>query len=143
MYVLKKISSKESKECYKIDLVTIGLWSLRQWEKELSKEYVYAFACFSNYKMVGICVFQIILSNAELTYLSIHPTLRRKGLAKKLLKQIFKQCKSLAIEKVILEVSEKNIAALNFYHSFGFETVGIRKKYYKDGSNALLQEKNC
>ena len=141
MFYIKKITIKESIECHKIDLLTIKLWNLKQWEKELRKKYVYAFACFRNYEIIGVCVFQKIFCNAELTYLSIHPTFKRKGLGKKLLREIFNQCKSFAVEKIILEVSEKNVAALNFYHSFGFETIGIRKNYYKDGSNALLQEK--
>ena len=141
MYLVKKITIKESQECHEIDLMTIKLWNLKQWEKELRKNYVYAFACFRNYQVVGICVFQKIFCNAELTYLSIHPTFKRRGLGKKLLKEIFKQCESFAIEKIQLEVSDKNLDALNFYHAFGFKTIGIRKKYYKDGSNALLQEK--
>ena len=141
MYLVKKITRKESQECHKLDLMTIKLWNLKQWEKELRKNYVYAFACFRNYQIVGICVFQKIFCNAELTYLSIHPKFKRIGLGKKLLKETFKQCESFAIEKIQLEVSDKNLDAVNFYRSFGFETIGIRKRYYKDGSNALLQEK--
>ena len=141
MFLVKKITTNKYKDCYEIDLATIKLWSLKQWEKEFKKKYVYVFACFNNYEIVGVCVFQKIFCNAELTYLSIHPRFKRKGLGKKLLKEIFKQCQSFSIEKILLEVSEKNIAALNFYHSFGFQTTGIRKSYYKDGSNALLQEK--
>ena len=141
MYFVKKITIKESQECHEIDLKTIKLWNLKQWEKELRKNYVYAFACFRNYQIVGICVFQKIFCNAELTYLSIHPTYRRRGIGKKLLKETLKICESFDIEKIQLEVSDKNLDALNFYNAFGFETIGIRKKYYKDGSNALLQEK--
>ena len=141
MYLVKKISRKESQECHEIDLMTIKLWNHKQWEEELRKNYVYAFACFKNYQIIGICIFQKIFSNAELTYLSINPTFKRRGLGKKLLKETFKQCESVAIEKIQLEVSDKNLDALNFYHTFGFETIGIRKKYYKDGSNALLHEK--
>ena len=141
MYLVKKITSKESQECHKIDSMTIKLWNLKQWEKELRKNYVYAFACFRNYQIIGICVFQKIFCNAELTYLSIHPTFKRRGLGKKLLKETFRHCESFAIEKIQLEVSDKNLDALNFYNAFGFKTIGIRKKYYKDGSNALLQEK--
>jgi len=143
MFLVKRISILESKRCHELDLITIKLWNLEQWEKELRKKYVYAFGCFKSGEMVGVCVFQKIFCHAELTYLSIQPTFKRKGLGKKLLKEILKQCKILSIEKILLEVSENNLAAINFYHSFGFKTVGIRKKYYKDGSNALLQEKNC
>ena len=141
MYLVKKITRKESQECHEIDLMTIKLWNLKQWEEELRKNYVYAFACFKNYQIVGICVFQKIFFSAELTYLSIHPKFKRRGLGKKLLKETFQLCESFSIEKIQLEVSEKNLDALNFYQSFGFETIGVRKKYYKDGSNALLQEK--
>ena len=141
MYSFKKISLKESKECHEIDSITIGLWSFKQWEKELKKEYVYAFAYLKNRKIIGLCVFQKIFCNAEITYFSIHPTFQRKGFGKKLFRETFKQYKEFAIEKITLEVSEKNIAAINFYQFFGFKTIGIRKNYYKDGSNALLQEK--
>ena len=141
MCLVKKISIKESHVCHGIDLLTMRMWTLSQWENELNKDYVYAFACFKNSKIVGICVSQIIFNNAEIIYLSIIPAFKRKGLGKKLLKETLKQFEDLAVEKIILEVSEKNKAAINFYHSFGFKIVNIRKNYYMDGSNAFLQEK--
>ena len=45
-------------------------------------------------------------------------------------------------KKLFLEVSNTNTAAEKFYSSFDFSTVGIRRNYYKDGSDALLKEKN-
>ena len=106
MYLVKKITSKESQECHKIDSMTIKLWNLKQWEKELRKNYVYAFACFKNYQIIGICVFQKIFCNAELTYLSIHPTFKRRGLGKKLLIEILKQGSLKAYEKAKKTINE-------------------------------------
>jgi len=40
-----------------------------------------------------------------------------------------------------LEVSLSNVNAESFYNRFDFFTVGIRRNYYKDGSDALLKEK--
>jgi len=54
---------------------------------------------------------------------------------------LIKQCEILNINKLLLEVSHSNTTAKNFYSRFDFYTVGIRKKYYKDGSDALLKEK--
>ena len=54
---------------------------------------------------------------------------------------LIKQCERLNIKKLFLEVSHTNIAAEKFYDSFDFSTVGIRRNYYKDGSDALLKEK--
>ena len=139
--LIKKISINDAKGCYQLDIKTIGLWNLKQWEEELKKKYVYAFACLREYRIIGICVSQIIFCNAELTYFSVHPSFQRKGLGTELFKEILKEFKMFAIEKITLEVSDKNKVAIDFYHSFGFKTVNIREKYYKDGSNALLQEK--
>ena len=40
-----------------------------------------------------------------------------------------------------MEVSQENNAAQKFYDRFNFSTVGMRRNYYKNGSNALLKEK--
>ena len=54
---------------------------------------------------------------------------------------LIKQCKKLNISKLFLEVSHTNVTAEKFYNRFDFFTVGIRRNYYKDGSDALLKEK--
>ncbi len=40
-----------------------------------------------------------------------------------------------------MEVSVKNIPARGLYEKLGFRKVGIRKRYYPDGSDAILMEK--
>ena len=54
---------------------------------------------------------------------------------------LIKECEKLDINKLILEVSHTNFTAEKFYSRFDFSTVGIRRNYYKDGSDALLKEK--
>ena len=54
---------------------------------------------------------------------------------------LIKNCEKLNINKLLLEVSLRNVTAESFYSRFDFSTVGIRKNYYKDGSHALLKEK--
>ena len=57
------------------------------------------------------------------------------------MRYLIKYCKKLNLKKLLLEVSQSNIAAERFYSRFDFSTVGIRKDYYKDGSNGILKEK--
>ena len=57
------------------------------------------------------------------------------------MKYLFSISKKLKIKKIFLEVSKSNSVAENFYNHFDFCTVGIRKNLYKDGSDALLKEK--
>ena len=54
---------------------------------------------------------------------------------------LIKECVKLNVNKLVLEVSHTNFTADNFYSRFDFSTVGIRRNYYKDGSDALVKEK--
>lgn len=46
-------------------------------------------------------------------------------------------------KKINLEVNEKNIIAINLYKKFGFEQVGLRKKYYNDQDAVLMSKVLC
>ena len=54
---------------------------------------------------------------------------------------LIQKCEELNLNKLLLEVSDLNSIAENFYKQFNFLTVGRRKNYYKDGSDAVLKEK--
>jgi len=141
MITIKKINSKNSESCYELDLKSIKHWNQNQWNIELNKDFITAMGIFFNNSILGVCVFHKIFDEAEIRYLSVHPSYQRIGLGKKLIYKIFKECKNKNIKRIFLEVSLKNEQALSFYDYFGFKTIGIRKKYYKDGSDALLKEK--
>ena len=143
MISIKEINPKDSKSCYELDLKSIKHWNQNQWENELEKDYVTAMGIYLNNSILGVCVFHKIYDEAEIRYLSVHPSYKRRGLGKKLINKIIKQCKNENIQRIFLEVSLKNKQALDFYEYFGFKTIGIRKKYYKDGSDAILKEKKC
>ena len=91
--------------------------------------------------LVGICVFHVVHDEAQINYFVVEQKYRKKGFGSFLMKYLIKKCKKLNLKKILLEVSQGNVSAERFYSSFDFSTVGIRKNYYKDGSNALLKEK--
>ena len=143
MINIRKIDSKNSKSCYELDLKSIKHWNQNQWEKELEKDYINAMGIFLNNSIMGVCVIHKIYDEAEIRYLSVHPSYQKRGLGKKLINQIIKECKNENIKRIFLEVSIKNKQALSFYKNSGFKTIDIRKNYYKDGSDALIKEKKC
>ena len=142
MISIKEINPNNSESCYELDLKSIKHWNQNQWKNELKKNFVTAMGIFLNNSILGICVIHKIFDEAEITYLSVHPSYRRKGLGQKLIHNILKKCENEDIKRIFLEVSLKNEQALGFYDFFGFKTISIRKNYYKDGSDALLKEKN-
>ena len=141
MISIKEINSKNSKSCYELDYKSIKHWNQNQWENELEKDYVTAIGIYFKNSILGVCVFHKIYDEAEIRYLSVHPSHQRRGLGKKLIYEIFKECKNENIKRIFLEVSLKNKQALSFYDYLGFKTIYKRRKYYRDGSDALLKEK--
>ena len=91
--------------------------------------------------VIGICVFQIVLDEAQINFFVVNEKYRKKGFGSYLMSYLIKQCEKLNINKLSLEVSCTNVTADQFYSRFNFSTVGIRRNYYKDGSDALLKEK--
>ena len=138
---IKKINKKDAEMCFQLDSDTISLWSRNQWEEELIKDDVYVFGILSSKNIIGICLFQKIIDEAQINYFSVNQKFRRLGLGTYLMKFILKECEILKIRKLLLEVSKNNLVAEDFYNKFNFLTVGVRKKYYQDGSDALLKEK--
>ena len=141
MLTIKQIKEKDIDLCYELDSNTISLWSKKQWIDEFKKEGVNVFGLLISNLVIGICVFQIVLDEAQINFFVVNPKYRKKGFGSLLMLFLIKQCELLSIKKLFLEVSHTNFIADRFYSRFEFSTVGIRRKYYKDGSDALIKEK--
>ncbi len=141
MISIKQINEKDIDLCYELDSNTISLWTKKQWVKEFKKDGIKVFGIFLSNLLVGICVFHVILDEAQINFFVVDHKFRKKGFGTYLMSFLIKECEKLNINKLFLEVSHTNSTAEKFYSRFDFSTVGIRKNYYKDGSDALLKEK--
>ena len=141
MISIKQINRNDIDLCYKLDSNTVSLWSKKQWDNELKKDGIQVIGVLLSNKVIGICVFHVILDEAQINFFVVDQKYRKQGFGSYLMSYLIKQCEKLNINKLFLEVSHNNITAEKFYSSFEFFTVGIRKNYYKDGSDALLKEK--
>ncbi len=141
MVSIKEIDQKEFELCYELDSDTISLWTKKQWQSEFNKIGTKVVAILLNNTIIGIYVVQTIIDEAQINYFSIKQKFRRKGYGRRLMTYLIKECEKLNIKKLLLEVSETNLIAEIFYCKFDFLTVGRRRKYYKDGSDAVLKEK--
>ena len=141
MILIKQIKEKDIDLCYELDSSTISLWSKKQWTNEFKKEGIKVFGLLFSDLLIGICVFQVVLDEAQINFFVVNQKYRKKGYGTYLMNYLIKQCENLKINKLFLEVSQTNATAEKFYSRFDFSTVGIRRNYYKDGSDALLKEK--
>ena len=141
MLTIKQIKEKDIDLCYELDSNTISLWSKNQWIDEFKKEGVNVFGLLLSNLVIGICVFQIVLDEAQINFFVVNPKYRKKGFGSLLMLFLIKECEKLSVNKLLLEVSNTNFTADKFYSRFDFFTIGIRRNYYKDGSDALIKEK--
>lgn len=87
---------------------------------------------------LGFILYQKIDVNTyDLLYIYVIKNMRNKKIAEKLLKGSIELLKDENII-IFLEVSEKNLFAIKLYEKINFKRISIRKKYYKDDTNALI-----
>ena len=141
MISIKQIHEKDIDLCYELDLKTISLWSKKQWAKEFRKEGIKIYGISITNSLVGICVLQVVLDEAQINYFAVSKKFRNKGFGSHLMNHLIKVCEKINVNKLLLEVSDSNVTAEKFYSRFDFLTVGMRKNYYKDGTDAVLKEK--
>ena len=141
MISIKQVNENDIDLCYELDSNTISLWSKKQWANEFKKEGTKIFGLLITNLVIGICVFQVVLDEAQINYFVVNQKFRKKGFGSYFMSHLIKKCVKLNLKKILLEVSKSNVTAERFYSRFNFSTVGIRKNYYKDGSHALLKEK--
>ena len=141
MISIKQINKKDIDLCYEFDSNTISLWSRKQWANEFKKDGTKIFGLLIKNLVIGICVFQVVLDEGQINYFVVNKRFRKKGFGTYLMSYLIKKCETLSLKKILLEVSQSNVIAGRFYSRFNFSTVGIRRNYYKDGSDALLKEK--
>ena len=141
MISIKTLNEKDIDLCCELDTNTISLWTKKQWSNEFKKEGVKVFGLLLSNFVIGICAYQVVHDEAQVNYFVVNKEFRKRGYGSFLMNYLIELCEKLEINKILLEVSQENNAAQKFYDHFNFITVGIRKNYYKDGSNALLKEK--
>jgi len=141
MVLVRELNQKDVDLCIELDANTINLWNKKQWISEFNNEGVKVIALLLSTQIIGLTVVRVVIDEAQLHYFSIHSEFRRKGYGNCLMRNVVKICENFNLKKILLEVSADNTIAEKFYSQVDFYTVGIRKNYYKDGSDAILKEK--
>ncbi|MXP65485.1 GNAT family N-acetyltransferase [Roseomonas sp. M0104] len=95
-----------------------------------------AFALHSPGK--GFILVRAAADEAEVLTLAVLPAARRQGVGRALLDAALGVAEAAGARQMFLEVSTANPAARALYAAAGFVEVGRRRRYYPDGSDALV-----
>ena len=103
---------------------------------EINNPFVKFIVCEVSGNIIGCIDYSSFDNRIEINYIIVKEEYQHKGIATKMLEYMIEESKK--IENITLEVSIKNIKAINFYHKNGFIDVSIRKNYYLDGADAIM-----
>lgn len=88
--------------------------------------------------VVGMIDVWLILDEAHIATLAVHPDFRGKGIATNLIEQVLLEVYQKGARRALLEVRASNQAAQDLYKKFGFKIVHRRRRYYYDNKEDAL-----
>lgn len=88
--------------------------------------------------VVGMIVTWLIVDEAHIATIAVHPSFRRLGIGKKLLTASLQESIRGGATLATLEVREGNQTATKMYNRFGFKVTGRRPRYYHDTQEDAL-----
>ena len=91
--------------------------------------------------VVGHATASVVADIAELQRIAVDPAHRRTGLASDLLAAVVAVAKLEGADRLLLEVREDNAGAIAFYAARGFVEVDRRRRYYRDGTTAVVMRR--
>jgi ribosomal-protein-alanine N-acetyltransferase len=119
-------------------------WSRRAFQSELTDNtYAYYFVARHAGVIIGYVGMWVILDEAHITNIAVHPGFRRKAIGRRMLMAMFEEAKRRGATRMTLEVRVSNFSAQALYRDLGFVDRGIRKGYYSDtNEDAIIMWKD-
>ncbi len=88
--------------------------------------------------IIGFAGLWLMVDEAHITTIAMHPDYRRRGLGEWLLVNLIDIAYAIGAKWVTLEVRVSNYTAQNLYRKYGFREAGLRHRYYSDNQEDAL-----
>ena len=113
-------------------------WSETSLRYELDGPGRRAVVLVSGAEVLGYAVTMRAGDMVDLQRIAVRRDHQRQGLAGRLLADALAAGRADGAERMLLEVSATNAAAVAFYEAQGFARIDVRRRYYRDDSDALV-----
>ena len=107
-------------------------WSANSIASELDNRLAFWLVVLEGDQVIGYVGSQTVLGETDMMNIAIHPDHRNRGIATKLIEALIQGLTERGSRSLMLEVRASNEPAKNLYSKMGFETVGVRKNYYRN-----------
>ncbi len=117
-------------------------WSREAFESELSGLnpcFYYVAECEG--EICGYMGIWHIMDEGHITNVAVHPEYRNSGVGRLLVETTINEGIAAGLKAFTLEVRSSNDSAKHLYEKCGFESAGIRKRYYENREDAVIMWK--
>ncbi|WP_413542333.1 ribosomal protein S18-alanine N-acetyltransferase [Arthrobacter sp. YA7-1] len=120
-------------------LFPVDAWPMQMFVDELAqidtRRYVVAEA---DGKIVAYAGLMCIEPIADVQTIAVVPEFEGRGIGSAILTELIEEARRRGAVEVLLEVRADNPRAQALYVRFGFEQIHVRRRYYRDGTDALI-----
>ncbi|WP_212111153.1 ribosomal protein S18-alanine N-acetyltransferase [Bartonella queenslandensis] len=122
-------------------------WGKQAFDNFLTDHSVFGYKVFfidRSDQILGFCLCRLILDEAEIITIAVHPHYRQQGIGILLIDHTIRHLHDKRATKLFLEVESTNLSALNLYQRFEFQKISERLAYYpsKNGrGDAIIMQK--
>lgn len=117
-------------------------WSFSMLADTFFNENVLTAAAEEGGKIVGYGFVVSAGEDADLANIAVDESFRRRGIAAGILDNLEGAAASAGVKRIFLEVRVSNAAAMSLYLKRGYIGRYVRPRYYGDGEDALIMQKD-
>ena len=135
-YTIRKMMFHDIDQVTEVEKLSFpSPWPRSTFEVELRDNlFAHYFVVVQGETIVGYAGMWMILDEAHVTNIAVHPDYRGLNFGKRLVRELIVQAFKLGANRITLEVRVSNSVARKLYKDLGFYEAGIRKGYYSDNN---------
>lgn len=117
-------------------------WSFSNFRHEISKSTVsLPMVAENKSEIIGYIVPWFIADEMHLANIATSSLYLRQGIADQLMTVVIEEAIIRKIRLIYLEVRPTNLKAVRLYRKIGFEKIGTRRRYYRNGEDAIIMHR--
>ena len=113
-------------------------WSRSMFASELAKPSSICLVAFDDERLSGYLIVSRYVDAWHVMNVAVAPECRRRGVASRLLRELFELTSGDGRRGYTLEVRVSNDEAIRLYETLGFRSRGVRRGYYTDNREDAL-----
>jgi len=141
---IRRVEMRDIKEIMRLDRrVYPSPWSEKMTIEQTTGNGRVHFVVIVDDQIVGHGGIALLAKEAHVTTIAIDPDYQRSGFGSRLLDRLITSAAANQCVGITLEVRAGNWAAIALYETAGFESAGVRPRYYQnDGEDAVIMWKD-